>query len=429
MRLVDELNWLDAILRQSAPPVPGAAINRAACAVKNAAAAVLEQGADLVDGASSDPSGLRLALDELSEALDRMERNATLELPVRSAPEESVGEFISSLDPSFRAQELSFAVVAVARNIDIAAAADRRGWLDRLLGHQPDGLVGRFSAAQERATAHVERHSVWLHNSLRGAVGLGLAVLIADLSGVQHSFWVVLGALSVLRSNALNTGQNVLRGLGGTVVGFVVGALLLAAIGTNTTVLWVLLPISILLAGLAPAVVSFAAGQAAFTLVLVILFNIIAPGRLGGRAAARGGHRPGLRRQPARRRPLLAARRRRRAEQRAGRGLRRQRALPRPCGRVRHAALRFQPRSRRSPRPRTPPARPPPTAGWTTPSATSWPNAAAKPCRSPRSPAWSPERLRCAWPATPCSTCGSAMTVSPVATAPPPAANFFRPAA
>ena len=41
--------------------------------------------------------------------------------------------------------------------------------------------------------------------------------------------------------------------------------------------LWCLLPIAILFAGIAPAAISFAAGQAAFTLVLVILFNIIAP--------------------------------------------------------------------------------------------------------------------------------------------------------
>ena len=53
--------------------------------------------------------------------------------------------------------------------------------------------------------------------------------------GVQHAFWVVLGTLSVLRSNALSTGQNAIRGLLGTVVGFVIGALLLAAIGTNAT--------------------------------------------------------------------------------------------------------------------------------------------------------------------------------------------------
>jgi hypothetical protein len=42
-------------------------------------------------------------------------------------------------------------------------------------------------------------------------------------------------------------------------------------------VLWVLLPIAILIAGFAPAAISFAAGQAAFTVTLVILYNIIAP--------------------------------------------------------------------------------------------------------------------------------------------------------
>jgi len=81
----------------------------------------------------------------------------------------------------------------------------------------------------------------------------------------------------VLRSNALSTGQNVLRGLVGTVGGFVIGAGVLVAIGTNVVVLWLLLPFAILLAGIAPAAVSFAAGQGAFTLVLVILFNIIQP--------------------------------------------------------------------------------------------------------------------------------------------------------
>ena len=84
-------------------------------------------------------------------------------------------------------------------------------------------------------------------------------------------------ALSVLRSNALNTGQDAVRAILGTVAGFIVGAALLVGIGTNTTLLWFLLPLAVFLAGVAPAVISFAAGQAAFTLTLVILFNIIQP--------------------------------------------------------------------------------------------------------------------------------------------------------
>jgi Fusaric acid resistance protein-like len=285
VRLVDELTWLDAIVTQSAGQPDGVPVNRAACAVRSAAAAVLERGADLLERPAGDPEPLHTALTDLDAALAKMEHRATHELPVGRAAlpgavadvDVEISEFITSLDPSFRAQELAFAVSLVARNIDLAAAAERRSWVERLLGRQPEGLPGTLSAAQERAAAHVAWHSVWLHNSVRGGAGLGLAVLVADLTGVQHSFWVVLGALSVLRSNALSTGQNAMRGLLGTVAGFALGALLLVPIGTNTHVLWVLLPLAILVAGVAPAAIGFATGQAGFTVVLVILFNIIAP--------------------------------------------------------------------------------------------------------------------------------------------------------
>jgi hypothetical protein len=283
VRLVDELNWLNAIVGESVPPPDGLAPNRPACGVKIAAAAVLERCADLLDAPQASPETLRGALEELRAALAELERGDALALPVRGhtaagdAVASRIGDFISSLDPSFRAHELSFIVSQIARNVDLAAAAERRSWLERLLGRRPPGLSGMLSAAQERAAAHVERHSVWLHNSVRGAVGLGLAVLVAKLTGVQHSFWVVLGTLSVLRSNALNTGQNVLRGLLGTIAGFVVGAAIVALIGANTTLLWLLLPAAVLFAGLAPAAISFAAGQAAFTLTLLILFNILQP--------------------------------------------------------------------------------------------------------------------------------------------------------
>jgi len=190
---------------------------------------------------------------------------------------EPASEFITSLDPAFRAQELSYAVSLIARNVELTAAAERRSWRERWLGRQPEGVPGTLSAARERITSYLEPHSVWLHNSLRGAAGLGLAVLAARLTGVQHAFWVVLGALSVLRSNALNTGQDAVRAMLGTVAGFIVGAALLVAIGTNTMLLWFLLPLAVFLAGVAPAVISFAGGQAAFTLTLVILFNIIQP--------------------------------------------------------------------------------------------------------------------------------------------------------
>jgi len=276
VRLVDELNWVNAILAQSRPQPATMPVSRPACALKVAAASVLESGADLLDRPAEPPDTLQIALADLGEAGAAIENDPTAGSPL-PATDGSTPSVISSLDPSFRAQELGFAVSQIAANIDLTAAAERRSWLQQMLGRQPAGVAGTVSAAHERASSHLERHSVWLHNSIRGAVGLGFAVLVANLTGAQHSFWVVLGTLSVLRSNALATGQNVVRAILGTAAGFVVAAGLLAVIGTNTTLLWFLLPPAILLAGLAPAAVSFAAGQAAFTLVLVILFNILQP--------------------------------------------------------------------------------------------------------------------------------------------------------
>src|SRR5439155_6572636 len=57
----------------------------------------------------------------------------------------------------------------------------------------------------------------------------------------------------------------------------VIGALLMIGIGTHEAVLWGVLPPAILLAAYAPRAISFAAGQAGFTVVLFVLFNLIQP--------------------------------------------------------------------------------------------------------------------------------------------------------
>lgn len=88
---------------------------------------------------------------------------------------------------------------------------------------------------------------------------------------------MILGTLSVLRSNALATGQNAARAIGGTIVGFVVGAALVVLVGTNVIVFWFLLPPVLFVAAFAPTAVSFVVGQAGFTLFIVILFNALAP--------------------------------------------------------------------------------------------------------------------------------------------------------
>jgi uncharacterized membrane protein YccC len=283
VRLVDELEWLSLVLQSGHRPKP-ATVQPAICQVRAAAATVLELGADVLAVTGGRPDRLHEALAELSAAVSSMEHDAAAETSAVGARREvdhpgagGIEAVITSLDPTFRALELSYAVAQVARNIELTATAERRSWLDKLLGRQPRGLSGSLTAVQERAATHLRLTSVWMHNSARGAIGLGLAVLVAQLSGVQHSFWVVLGTLSVLRSNALSTGQSAARALAGTVVGSVIGAALVVPVGSDTAVLWFLLPPAILCAGVLPAAISFAAGQAAFTVTLVIVFNIVSP--------------------------------------------------------------------------------------------------------------------------------------------------------
>jgi hypothetical protein len=283
IRLVDELRWLSTVILRSATETRPRTVDQPVCDVRLAAATALERAAEALGTNSTGQSreDLALARTQLRAALHDLESHTT-SLPADNRALPANGHMsaavISALDPSFRAQELAYVTDQIVSNVDFAAAASNRTWMQRLLGRQPSGFTGTITAVRERALAHAALGSSWLHNSLRGASALALAVLVADLTDVQHGFWVVFGTLAVLRSNALSTGQNVLRGLIGTSVGFVIGGALVALIGTNTTVLWVLLPIAILFAGLAPTAISFAAGQAGFTVTLLILFDLLAPG-------------------------------------------------------------------------------------------------------------------------------------------------------
>jgi len=276
VRLVDEVAWLSAVLDRMPVGAHAAPADAEVCDVKRAAATLLERGGELLagDDDASDPARLEPDLAQLREARAVMERTVTAMLP---SSRDGAPEFVSSLEPSFRAHEMSFVVSAIATNIEQTVAARRRTWWQRLLGRQPEGVGSPLASAWERLRSHLEPSSVWLHNSLRGATGLGLAVLVAELTGVQHSFWVAFGALSVLRTNASATGQNALRALLGTIAGFVVGGALIYAIGSNPTVFWILLPFAVLFTGFAPAAISFAAGQAGFTMTLLILYNVIGP--------------------------------------------------------------------------------------------------------------------------------------------------------
>ena len=178
--------------------------------------------------------------------------------------------------------ELVYASDQAGRTVATASAADARPTWARIVGRPAVTVESPSSGstlveAQLILSRRTTLRSVWLQNSLRTAAGLAAAVLIIQVTHVGHSFWVALGTLSVLRTTAIGTGANALRALVGTTLGFGVGALLVVGLGTSPTVLWPLLPVMCLLAGFAPTAISFLAGQAAFTALVLILFNLIDP--------------------------------------------------------------------------------------------------------------------------------------------------------
>jgi uncharacterized membrane protein YccC len=69
----------------------------------------------------------------------------------------------------------------------------------------------------------------------------------------------------------------VLRAVAGTAVGFVLGAVVIELLGVDPVVLWILLPIVAFGSAYVPEVASFVAGQAAFTMMVLINFNLIVP--------------------------------------------------------------------------------------------------------------------------------------------------------
>jgi uncharacterized membrane protein YccC len=175
------------------------------------------------------------------------------------------------------------ALIATRRADPETVAAERSSWYGigeggsqataRLTAGRLAGLAGAASVASRHATMR----SVWFRSSMRGAIALAVAVAVADALAVQHGFWVVLGTLSVLRTNAAATGATVLRALAGTVVGFALGAALMLAIGSGHTALWIALPIAVLIAAYSPGTAPFAVGQAAFTITVIVLFNLLLP--------------------------------------------------------------------------------------------------------------------------------------------------------
>ena len=100
---------------------------------------------------------------------------------------------------------------------------------------------------------------------------------VAGRGNVAHGFWVVLGALTVLRTSVLAGGRSAVAAIGGTVVGFLAVIPIVWLTGSATVTQWILLPPCAFIAAFAAGVLPYAVGQAAFTVFVVVAVNIIEP--------------------------------------------------------------------------------------------------------------------------------------------------------
>ena len=177
---------------------------------------------------------------------------------------------------------MSSTIGLTGRIIAAAVAADTRPLWARLLGRQlPEtGIADRVytkRAAIASLGGYVSTRSATALNSLRTGLALALAVVVTIVFPIQNGLWVVLGALSVLRTSALTTGTTAVRAIVGTVIGFVVGAVIIGLLGVDPIVMWVLLPLAAFGSTYVSQVGSFMAGQAMFTMMVFIVFNLLQP--------------------------------------------------------------------------------------------------------------------------------------------------------
>ncbi|PZR96341.1 MAG: hypothetical protein DLM67_09530 [Candidatus Nephthysia bennettiae] len=183
---------------------------------------------------------------------------------------------LDGLDADHALRATSYLGLALGTNAMVAAGGSPDAELRLPAGTPREGASRVFLRVGRTLRTHLTWSSPIMHNAVRSALGLALAVLLARLLQVDHAFWVVLGTASVLRTNALATGRTTLQALLGTLLGFAVGAAF-TAVAANTVLMWIALPIVAFLAGYASTAVGFLIGQAAFTINVLILFNLITP--------------------------------------------------------------------------------------------------------------------------------------------------------
>jgi uncharacterized membrane protein YccC len=224
--------------------------------------------ADAMRGVHSAPVG------EAHAALRRTERD----LAEASSDPADPKEVVLASEWALLANELAWTAGIASTHASAAPVPLGRGDTagERSLGEtEPELDLVRRSIGVIRADLSL--HSVRFQDSVRTAVALGVAVGLTAALDLSHGFWVSLATLTVLKTAARSTAISAFDAIVGTLVGFALSVLIVFAADVEHSVYAIALPILIFFSIWATGAIGLAAGQAAFTMTVVVLFNLLEP--------------------------------------------------------------------------------------------------------------------------------------------------------
>ena len=275
VRVVDDLQWLcDRVTDDS---------GRLLGPMAEPAVAVLQDCARILRTSwPADRESIRVSLKKASDDLRSVAMNSYRSDIVDILAEPNDAAAVALGRTLLTRRTIGAAVGVTGRIVIAAAAADARPVWARVLGRRlPEtGFADRMSSRRHRCHRH--DHRVCQDPCCRSAQQRAHRARFGggghrDLRVPRRARAVVVPAPSLLRSSALTTGTNMVRAVTGTVIGFLLGAIVIEVLGVDPLVMWTLLPLVAFGSAYVPEIGSFTAGQAAFTMMVLIVFNMIRP--------------------------------------------------------------------------------------------------------------------------------------------------------
>lgn len=232
-------------------------------------------GADGLDAAAASLAGGRPPHDppaleaRLAAAIPRARARLAAE-----APSGTPAALAAHVQRTAIAAEVAEAAGRAAFDAEVAAGRRPRTSHPAIAGLLDEPVR---TVAARRLRTNLTLRSPHLRSALRLGAALALAMALVQALDLEHGFWVVLATLTVVRSTAASTGVAARLAVLGTAVGFAVSVPLIFAAERESHLYVASLAVVIVVAVYAARTGGLVAGQAAFTVLVVVLFGQLAP--------------------------------------------------------------------------------------------------------------------------------------------------------